>query len=119
MNQWKINGVSLDFDAEDAEIMENFELAVSVLDEEKDKITDDKNLSYPAILKALCMAYRDFFDNVFGSGTAEKIFAGQKFKPSLHEEAFLSLLDFIKAQKAVIADERKKRWQKYQVRKTS
>lgn len=119
MYEMTINGVPLLFDAEDADEMEKLEFAYAVMDEEETALDAlrKKEGSSSAVLRGYCMMYRNFFDNVFGNGTAEKIFSGQKMKPSVHEEAYLAFLDALLMQKAALADKKSERWRKYTVRK--
>lgn len=101
---WEINGISLPFDLEDADVMERYEKAFEAMAAEEKAIRIDGRAS--GRLRAYCMLYRNLFDQLFGEGTADKIFAGQPMSAAVHEEAYTNLLDFVRAQTAA-ANERR------------
>ena len=120
MYEINLRGVPLFFDAEDAEQYEKLEFAVGVMEETEQELLRQKKddaVPYSAVLKGYCMMYRTFFDDVFGEDTAEKLFAGEKMKPSVYEETYIAFLDALMMQKAAIADKKQERWNKYSVRK--
>lgn len=67
---WCINGCELRLDINDAEQVEIYEKAIEQL---------EKNEKFPRvgksseIIRHYCKLFRDFFDTIFGNGTAEKI----------------------------------------------
>lgn len=108
---WEINGISLPLDLEDVEVMERYENAFDVMTSEEKTIRIDGRAS--GRIRAYCMLYRNLFDRLFGEGTADKIFAGQPMSAAVHEEAYTSLLDFVKAQTAAANDRRNALLNKY------
>ncbi len=73
----KILGLEVDFDLFDADQAEKFEIeAKKVL--KASQTTKIENMSLSQALREECKMIEDFFDNVFGAGTSEKIFKGKK-----------------------------------------
>lgn len=118
MYEFEINGVPLLFDAEDADEMEKVENAYTRMDKAEQELVTlkkQKKISGSALIRGYCKMYRDFFDFVFGDGTADKIFKNQKMKAEIHENAYISFLDALFMQKAASADKKIERWRKYAV----
>ena len=72
-----INGVEIDFDIMDADVLEKFEEGCR---EVKEKVGSKKN--YEGKSTADCIRYQcgvinDFFDNLCGEGTSAKLFHGK------------------------------------------
>lgn len=109
---WEINGVSLPLDLEDAEVMERYETAFDAMADEEKTIRIDGRAS--GRIRAYCMLYRNLFDKLFGDGTSDRIFAGKPMSAALHEEAYASLLDFVKTQTAAAVERRNAILNKYQ-----
>lgn len=109
---WEINGISLPLDLEDVEVMERYEKAFDTMADAEKTIRIDGRAS--GRIRAYCMLYRNLFDNLFGAGTADKIFAGKPMSAAMHEEAYASLLDFVKAQTAAATERRNTLLKKYQ-----
>lgn len=70
---WKINGLELHLDIEDADTAEKYETAMDVLAENAPK---DKSAGAAAYIRAYCNAFRMLYDTLFGAGTAAQIFDG-------------------------------------------
>lgn len=122
MYEFEINSVLLHFDAEDADEMEKLENAYSLMNEVEQELANlkkQKKVSGSALIRGYCKMYRDFFDFVFGDGTADKIFKNQKMKAEIHENAYIAFLDALFMQKAASADKKLERWRKYAVKKPS
>lgn len=109
---WEINGISLTLDLEDADVMERYEDAFQQM--EKDEISIQKDGKASERIRAYCMLYRTLFDNLFGDGTSDKIFAGQPMSAAVYELAYASFLDFAKAQTAAATERRNALLTKYQ-----
>ncbi len=109
---WEINGISLPLDLEDAEVMERYETAFDAMADEEKTIRIDGRAS--GRIRAYCMLYRNLFDHLFGAGTSDKIFVGKPMSAAVHEEAYASLLDFVKAQTAASTERRNAILKKYQ-----
>ncbi len=74
MEKVNINGVDLELDMLDADVVEKFE---SLIKEVTDKIQDGKNyegLSNADGMRFQCRTVEEFFDKLFGDGTAERVF---------------------------------------------
>ncbi|MEZ3506307.1 MAG: hypothetical protein K1W10_05075 [Lachnospiraceae bacterium] len=73
----EINGVTLQADFMDADFMEAFEAAAQ---DTKSEINSSKTMkgSVAAQYRAINQIVENFFDGVFGEGTAESIFQGSK-----------------------------------------
>ena len=71
----KINGVELEVNFFEADFMEKVENCCKKVAEQAEKAkTDLKDLTLAQQIKAECKIIKDFFDEVFGEGTSEKIF---------------------------------------------
>lgn len=68
-----INGVELEFDAYDAEQVEKIETVSKKIDE----VEIPEGATWSQIIRIRCNSIFDFFDAVFGEGTAYKIFEGK------------------------------------------
>lgn len=73
---WKINGLELELDLEDADVFEKTMKAFEQMDEDGRNI--DKAGKMPEFIKRYCDIYYNAFDRIFGEGTGEKIFSGKK-----------------------------------------
>ena len=101
---WEINGISLPLDLEDAEVMERYEKAFDDMAAEEKTIRIDGRAS--GRIRAYCMLFRNLFDTLFGTGTAEQIFAGKPMSAAVHEEVYMDFLKFVTAQTSA-ANERR------------
>ena len=71
----KINGVELEVNFLDADFMEKIENCCRKVSEQAEKSKKElKDLTYSQQIKAECKIIKDFFDDLFGEGTSEKIF---------------------------------------------
>ena len=109
---WEINGISLPLDLEDADVMERYENAFEAMAAAEKKIPKDGKRS--AVYRAYCMLYRNLFDQLFGEGTANKIFANQPMSAAVYEEAYDSFLTFAKTQTTAANERRNALLNKYQ-----
>lgn len=73
---WKINGLELELDLEDADVFEKTMKTFEQMDEDGRNI--DKTGKMPEFIKRYCDIYYNAFDRIFGEGTGEKIFSGKK-----------------------------------------
>lgn len=74
----KINGVDLEVNFLDADFMEKIENCCKKVSEQAEKSkTELKDLTFAQQIKAECKIIKDFFDDLFGEGTSEKIFQGK------------------------------------------
>lgn len=91
MDKININNVELELDLMDADTMGVYEqLMGEVVKKVQDK-DQYKGKSSADALKLQCRAVDDFFDKMFGAGTADKIFAGAKNNLYAHLGAFAAI----------------------------
>lgn len=109
---WEINSVSLPLDLEDVDVMERYENAFQQM--QQDEISIPKDGKASDRIRAYCNLYRKLYDNLFGEGTADKIFDGQPMSAAVYESAYLSFLDFVRAQTAAANERRNALLTKYQ-----
>lgn len=108
---WEINGLSLEFDLEDADCAERYENAFEKMSEEEKQVPKDGRLS--TRIRAYCRLFRGFYDDLFGEGTSGKIFKGIPDNTDAYDEVYFKFLDFVAAQKTAAAAKKGKRLAKY------
>ena len=72
----KIRGIEINFDFLDADDLEKFENEAKKVAELSNEKVD--NMSMSEVIRKECNIIDNFFDSVFGIGTAEQIFNGKK-----------------------------------------
>ena len=72
-----INGVRLEIDFTDADILEKIENGSKVIYEKAEKLKGNKDLSPAEGIRQECKILKDFLDYVLGDGTSEKLFKGK------------------------------------------
>lgn len=87
----KINGYDLEVDFTDADFIDKIEQSAKIVEENIDTNKPEK-MSMAEYIKKECQIVRDFFDNVFGTGTSEKIF-GNKYSLSICVSTFQQFID--------------------------
>ena len=90
-----INGIDLEFSVFDADCVERYENEIKRMQEKAVDLPDNSTAS-EAIRKE-CEIYVEFFDNVFGEGTAFQIFQGKTNLASCHD-AFYQMIEQIEAE---------------------
>lgn len=85
-----INGVNLYVDAEDAAFMELYEAAFAAVSNRKSEAKNEVEA-----IRTYCENYRIFFNDLFGDGTAEKLFANVPDNRRAYDDVFTSLLKVI------------------------
>lgn len=89
MSQFKINDVALDIDMGDADFQEIYEKAFDKMEKaEKDLVKAGKSSD---ITRSYCQMYFNLFDDIFGKGTADKIWGG-KCKISACEDVYIQFV---------------------------
>lgn len=91
---WKINGLELELDLEDADVFEKTMKTFEQMDEDGKNI--DKTGNMPEFIKRYCEIYYNAFDRIFGEGTGEKIFNGKKNMRNC-DEVWDSFIRFMQA----------------------
>lgn len=105
MREFTYNGNSVPFDIGDIETEERFEEAVIALGKKEKTVPKDGKLSER--MKATCLAFYAFFDDVLGEGAAVKLL-GEKLNYNECEACYFSLLDTVKAQREETEERRAK-----------
>lgn len=77
MSMLKICGQELELDLFDADTMEVFEKAMADVLERVKTVGNDEELSNADGIRKTCGIVKEFFDKVFGEGTADKLFKGK------------------------------------------
>ena len=102
---WEINGVSLEFDIEDADNAEKYQKAFEKFGE-TEKIITSSEINY-------CKMFRNLYDDIFGKGTSDKIFSKIKDNSRKYDEIYAQFVDFISGQSLKAAERRNKLAEKY------
>lgn len=72
-----INGVELDIDFTDADILERIEKGSKEIYQKAEELKGNKDLSPAEGIRQECKILKDFLDYVLGDGTSEKLFKGK------------------------------------------
>ncbi|HRR76975.1 MAG TPA: hypothetical protein P5191_09230 [Ruminococcus sp.] len=108
---WEINGLSLELDLQDADVNERCEQAFEAMEKhERELPKDGKNSER---IRSYCKLFKDLFDDIFGSGTGDKLFENQPINVDAYEGVYFKFLDFIAAQRVGIEQKRNERYAKY------
>ena len=108
---WKINGLSLEIDLEDADIMERVENAFEAMKNDEDAIPKDGKASEQ--IRAYCGMFRKLYDNIFGNGTSDNIFKDVPTKTSSYDDVYISFLEFVNSQKDDVARTKNEKLARY------
>ena len=98
---WKINDLTYELDMHDVSVMERYENAFEIMENEEKAIPVDGKVSVRS--RAQCDLFRHLFDNIFGEGTADTIF-GSRYNIKEAVEVYESFLDFVANQQAGIEE---------------
>ncbi len=92
--KWTYNGVELEVDLQDADFAERYEKAFQKMGEaEKDL---QKIGSNSEMIRGYCRMFNNLFDDIYGSGTSEKLFGG-RMNSGHCDEAYTLFLDAARA----------------------
>ena len=108
---WEINGISLELDIEDADVMERLENAFETMKNDESAVPKDGKASVR--IRAYCAMFRNLFSNIFGSDETEKIFKGVPTNSSAYDDVYISFLEFINTQKDDIARAKSEKLERY------
>lgn len=114
MSLWKWNDVELEIDMEDADFQEKYEKAFNKLAVTEKEIQKIGSLSQ--ITREYCKMFYQLYDDIFGEGTGEKLFAG-KHNVRLIDEAYDSFIEHCKKEVEAFQRRRMKASKKYKVMK--
>lgn len=92
---WRYNGQEMYLDLTDVETVEHYEQVVQNMGNGMNNLPKDGSQS--SILRAYCELLRGVFDDMFGEGTAEKLF-GDRLNATEITEAYESFLAFVSEQ---------------------
>lgn len=105
----EINGIELELDIFDADVMAAYEQELATVAAQGEALQKQAGLSAAASIRAQCRLIADFFDHLFGEGTAQRLF-GEK-QHLLHSlDAFEALLADLGEKQAQAGQ----RWQAYE-----
>lgn len=92
-----INGVELNIDFTDADILEKIENGSKEIYQKAEELKGNKDLSPAEGIRQECKILKDFLDYVLGDGTSEKLFKG---KDSLNQclQAYEDIINARKTQ---------------------
>lgn len=97
LTTWKINGLELSLDIDDADNVEKYEAAMEQLEADFPK---DKSEGAAAYIRAYCKAFRTLYDSLFGDGTAARIFADVPDNVRKYTAVYGDFLAFVSKQAA-------------------
>lgn len=76
MSLWKWNDVELEIDMEDYDFLQKYEKAFASLEKRESEL--QKVGKQAVFVKEYCELFYRLFDDIFGAGTGDKLFAGKK-----------------------------------------
>lgn len=97
------NGHSFVYDIADADEAEKYEAAIKKMGETEKSLPKDGSLS--VIYRSQCRYLKDFFDDILGAGSGEKI-CGDKDNIATCYNAYMDFLRFVATQRDNILDTR-------------
>lgn len=108
---WEVNGLSLELDLDNADVMERYEKAFDIMSAEEKALPKDGKGSEQ--IRAYCRMFRNLYDNIFGEGTAEKIFKDVPTSTSAYDDIYFSFLEAVEKIKMAAIQSRAERLAKY------
>ena len=108
---WEVNGLSLELDLDDADVMERYEKAFDIMSAEEKALPKDGKGSEQ--IRAYCRMFRNLYDNIFGKGAAEKIFKDVPTSTSAYDDIYFSFLEAVEKIKMAAIQSRAERLAKY------
>lgn len=111
LKTWEINGVELELDLEDADVLERYENAFEEMAQAEKEIPESGKQS--ARIRAYCGLFRKLYDRIFGDGTSDKIFSNVPTSSAAYDEIYCQFLDFAEKQIEESARQRSERLAKY------
>ena len=108
--KWEYNGIELEVDLQDANFAEKYEDAFQKMSDAEKKLQKDGKNS--ELIKNYCRMFFSLFDDLYGPGTSEKLFAG-KMNAGYVDEAYSRFIDAAKRSSIEAAKRRSDFLQKY------
>lgn len=105
----EINGVSLDLDIFDADVMAAYEQELATVAAQGEALQKQADVSAADSIRAQCRIIAAFFDNLFGAGTARRLL-GEKQHLLASLDAFEAVVAALGEKQAQVAQ----RWQAYE-----
>lgn len=90
---WNYNNQEFEVDLQDVDFAEKYERAFNQLDESEKKMQKEGSLS--GVLRGYCLLFHNLFDDIYGQGTAKKMF-GDKVNAAICNEAYAAFMDAAK-----------------------
>ncbi|OUQ12095.1 hypothetical protein B5E84_19405 [Lachnoclostridium sp. An14] len=87
--KWEYNGVILEVDLQDADFAERYEKAFARMEESEKEL--QKVGVNSEMIRGYCNLFYQLFDDIYGDGTGEKLFAGKK-NARMCDEAYRNFL---------------------------
>ena len=113
---WEYKGFQFEGDVADADFVDHFEQVMrKVKDTDDEIVKNSTQMSAGDVIRGQCKIVDEAFDELFGAGTSEKIFAG-KVNMIEHLEALNALVEWGMARKKEINDAANRYAQRYQNR---
>lgn len=103
MSLWKWNDVELEIDMEDYDFLQKYEKAFDAMGVAEEKLK--KIGAQSEIIKEYCEMFYRLFDDIFGPGTGDRLFAGKK-NVRICEECYA---DFISECKKNVSEANKRK----------
>ncbi len=110
MGKWLYNNCEFEFDPMDYDDAARYESAVAVYRDSTNSM--DEHVSLSENIERGCGFYKTFFDSMFGEGTYNRLF-GEKKNIRMCEDAFMSLITYVKKSGDEMFDRRIKFMDKY------
>lgn len=98
---WSINDHEFFLDLQDAGTVEHCEAAFAAMGEREKALPKDGKTSVR--IRAYCQLFRDLFDDVFGEGSAQKIY-GDTYNARIATEVYENFLDFMASQQNALSE---------------
>lgn len=110
MSLYTINGVELEIDMEDYDFQKKYEDAFEKMEKEEKELQKIGKKS--DITKRYCEMFNHLFDDIFGEGTAEKLFEG-KFNARKTDEVYEEFISICTEQAKAAQNRKNKLVNKY------
>lgn len=99
-----INGVSLEGDFMDADFVGPYEEATKKMQAKATESQGKKYNSFAESIREQCETVDEYFDDIFGAGTAGKLFAGAEHHLMIHLKAVEDLTNWAQGEKKKLND---------------
>ena len=111
LTTWKINGIELELDLSDADVLEKYETAFENMAKNEKNISKDGKASER--IRAACDMFKKLFIGLFGESATADIFKDVPTSILRYEEIYDSFLEFASKQMQETTKIRNERYNKY------